>query len=165
MKYRFPLAALFASAGFVAQAEADNFTEMVVRDLLDNGFTHIEVARSASELWAEGRGADGSIELLYDRETGAILSEERRYDDQDEDEAFEDIEIAIRDVDEEDDREDEEDDDDDDDDDEDGDESDDEEEDEDDAVEDDEEREDRDEEDEDDEDNDEDGGDEDGEDD
>ena len=103
MNYRYPLAALFASFGFVAQAETDNFTEMVVRDLLDNGFTQIEVERSEDELWAEGRGEGGSIEVLYDRETGAILSEERRYDEDDEDEDFDDIEIAIRDVDEDDD--------------------------------------------------------------
>ena len=99
MTYRYPLAFLFASCGFVAQAETDSFTEMVVRDLIDNGYTQIEIERSDGELWAEGRGETGTIELVYDRDTGAILAKDISYED-DEDEDFGEIEIAIRDVDE-----------------------------------------------------------------
>lgn len=98
MKTPYTLAAILAASGITAPVQADSFTEAVVRDLINNGFRQIEIERGDDAVLASGIGEASWIEVIYDRETGQILEQERGYlEDDDMDRGDDEIEIVMRD--------------------------------------------------------------------
>ncbi|MGV6811965.1 MAG: PepSY domain-containing protein [Brevirhabdus sp.] len=65
-----------SAAAFGTLAYADQFTDMIVSDLQSNGYEYVELKVGPTQVKAEAVKGDEKIEVIYDRETGEILSQE-----------------------------------------------------------------------------------------
>lgn len=70
------LAALMLSAGIATSAMADAFTDKIVADLQAQGYVNIEIKIYASTVKVEANDGTNKVEVIYDRETGAVLKQE-----------------------------------------------------------------------------------------
>lgn len=80
MKYSFALVAAMSLAPAAVMADV---TQDVIDGLKDEGYTHIEIERGATELKVEATRDGVKLERIIDRETGDVLKEEIGEDDGD----------------------------------------------------------------------------------
>ena len=81
MKLNIALSVLALTAG---AAMADQFTDKIVADLTSQGYQRIEIKNGISQVKVEAFKGTNKVELIYDRNTGAILKQESETADADE---------------------------------------------------------------------------------
>lgn len=73
---RFAMIATLMLASSVTAARAEPIADQVVQALTDQGYTRIEIKNRAGQIKVEAIRGANQLEVVYDAQTGAILSQE-----------------------------------------------------------------------------------------